>query len=107
MREGHKKWQEENPELVQANAKKLTDAKLKWQQSHPEEHQKQVNQWREKGTKANSKKVLCIETGEIFESASEAGRKKNTCQSNIGRSIKNGYSAGHDENFKKLHWKFL
>jgi hypothetical protein len=48
--------------------------KYKWQQEHPEEHKEQVKRWREAGSVANSKKVICITTGEIFNSISEAGR---------------------------------
>lgn len=57
--------------------KKVNEAKEKWQQEHPEEHQNQIDEWCRAGSKANSKKVLCITTNEEFESASAAGRYYN------------------------------
>lgn len=52
----------------------LNQKKIEWQQSHPEEHQKQVDKWRQMGTEANSKRVRCTTTGEEFPSVCEAGR---------------------------------
>lgn len=57
---------------------------LKWQKEHPEEMLaiRRINV--EKATQARKRKVQCIETGEIFESASEAARKTpKTTQSKI------------------------
>lgn len=105
MREGHKKWQEENPELVKINMEKVNKAKEEWRATHPEEYQAEVEKWRTSGTLANSKKVQCIETEEIFNSMAEGAKAKHTKQPNISRSIKQGYSAGWDENNKKLHWR--
>jgi len=48
--------------------KKVNLAKEEWQKAHPEEHQKQVNEWRQAGSIANSQKILCITTGKIFNS---------------------------------------
>ena len=50
------------------NVDKINKAKEKWQQEHPEEHKKQVDAWRKAGSDANSQKVKCLTTGEIFES---------------------------------------
>lgn len=48
---------------------------------------------------ANSKKVLCIETGEVFESTMDAQRK--TGISNISPACR-----GKRKTAGKLHWKF-
>ena len=49
----------------------------------------------------NSKEVLCVETGEIFPSLSEAGRKYNSSPQCIYSACKNGYkSAGG------YHWQY-
>ena len=105
--EGSKKWREEHPEKVQEHMKKVNQAKEKWQQDHPEEHQKQVEEWRKAGTIANSQKIICITTGEIFESQSEAGRHYNVPQTNISKCLKGERkSAGkHPITKEKLIWK--
>ena len=105
--EGSKKWREEHPEEVQEHMKKVNQAKEKWQQEHPEEHQKQVDTWRNAGTIANSQKIICITTGEIFESQSEAGRHYNVPQANISKCLKGERkSAGkHPTTKEKLIWK--
>lgn len=53
--------------------------------------------------KANSKKVVCVETGEAFQSAAEVGRKL---------SLFNGSSItkcclGQKQKVKNFHWKYL
>lgn len=57
--------------------KKVNTEKEKWQQAHPEEHQKQIERWRKAGSEANSQRILCVTTGEIFPSQSEAARVYN------------------------------
>lgn len=75
-----KNWRERNPDKVQENIKKL----LKWQKTHPEEMQQvkeKIQQWRKQhpentkaANEASKKRVKCIETGIIYESASEASQ---------------------------------
>lgn len=70
----------EHPEFGKARAKDM----LKWQKEHPKEilEMRRINV--AKATNARKRKVKCIETGEIFESASEAARKiPHTTQSKI------------------------
>ena len=107
--EGSKKWREHNPDRVKDHMKKLNQAKVEWQKSHPQEHQEQINQWRKKGSETNSKKILCITTNEIFPSLSEAARYFNTAQSNISKCLKGERkSAGkHPETKEKLFWKLI
>lgn len=107
--ENSAKWRQEHPKEVQEHMKKVNQAKEKWQQEHPEEHQNQIDQWRMAGSKANSKKVLCITTNEEFESASAAGRFYNIPQPNISKCCKGERnSAGkHPETGEKMVWKYI
>lgn len=61
-----------NPEFRKAHAQKM----LEWQKENPElaYHFRKNNV--KKATQARKRPVQCVETGEVFESASEAGRQK-------------------------------
>lgn len=52
--EGSKKYWKEHPEEQKELMKKVNTEKEKWQQTHSEEHQKQVERWRKAGSEANS-----------------------------------------------------
>lgn len=86
----------------------LNQKKSEWQQAHPEEHQKQIDKWRQMGTEANSKKVLCVTTGEVFPSVCEAGRHYGVPQPNISKVLKGERkSAGkHPQTKEKLIWQW-
>lgn len=103
------KWRDEHPEQVKEQMIKVNRAKEKWQLEHPEEHQNQIDQWRAAGSKANSKKILCVTTGEEFESASAAGRYYNIPQPNISKCCRGERkSAGkHPETQEKMIWKYI
>ena len=107
--EGSKKYWEAHPEQRAELMKQVNQAKEKWQETHPEEHQAQVNAWREAGSIANSQKIICITTGKIFNSQSEAGRYYNVPQSNISKCLRGErVSAGkHPATGEKLIWKKL
>lgn len=87
----------------------LNQKKIEWQQSHPEEHQKQVDKWRQMGTEANSKRVRCTTTGEEFPSVCEAGRYYKVPQPNISKVLKGERkSAGkHPQTGEKLMWEWI
>lgn len=106
---GAKEYRENNPEKVLLNMKKVNQAKEKWQKTHSEEHQKQVDEWRKAGSIANSQKILCITTGKVFSSISEAARFYNISQPNISKCLKGErQSAGKDpQTGQKLFWKRL
>lgn len=91
------------------NATTLNQGKEKWQKEHPEEHQKQVDKWRKMGTEANSQKIRCITTGEIFPSQCEAARQYKIPQGNISKCLKGERkSAGkHPITQKKLFWEIV
>lgn len=48
------------------------------------------------------KKVICIETNEVYNSIKEASEKTNTCAQNISQVCN-----GKRQTANKLHWKFL
>lgn len=57
---------------------------------------------------ANSKKVMCLNTGVIYDSQNEAGRCIGVSSSRISISCKNNkYSAGKDKEGNKLYWKYV
>ena len=89
------------------NVQKINEAKEKWQNEHKDKWQKQVNVWRKKGSEANSMAVICLTTGEEFESISAAARYYNVPQPNISKCLKGErQSAGkHPETKEKLRWK--
>lgn len=109
MLEASHKRLRENPELVKQQMIKLNQAKEKWQQEHPEEHQAQVDKWRKAGSIANSKAVICLTTNRVFESQSAAARYYGIPQSNISRCLKGQRkSAGTDpDTGEKLFWEFV
>lgn len=109
LTENARKWKESHPERVKEIMEQVNEAKIKWQQEHSKEHQEQVNQWRAAGSKANSKKVLCVTTDEEFESASAAARYYNIPQPNISKCCRGErHSAGkHPTTKAKMVWKYI
>lgn len=65
---GAEQWRKDHPEEMAKHMEEVNKAKEKWQKENPEKHKKQVDDWQKQGSIANSQKVLCITTGEIFES---------------------------------------
>lgn len=58
--------------------------------------------------KANAKKTRCLNTGEIYKSASEAGKQIGISGSAIMRCCRGeSKSAGKDENGKPLKWEYV
>lgn len=106
--EGAKRWRANNPNKVKAQMIKVNEGKKKWQQAHPDEHQKQVNRWRELGSITNSQQVICLTTGEVFPSQSAAGRYYNVPQPNISKCLSGERkSAGvHPKTGERLRWDY-
>ena len=106
-----KNWQ--NPEFKQKQSQK---AKKQWE--NPEfkqkQNQKAKKQWQDISFKEKqynqktSKKVQCIETGDIFPSQSRAavwcGLK---CGASIARNANGKASYAGTLNGKQLHWRFI
>lgn len=92
-------WRKQHPEYGLAHAA----AMLKWQEEHPEEilAMRRINA--AKATEARKKKVQCIETGIIYESASEAARQvPGTNQSKICMVCR-----GQRKTCGNLHWQYV
>lgn len=110
MLEAAKQWRQDNPEKVLEIMRKVNLAKEKWQKEHPEEHQKQIDEWRKAGSEANSQKVKCITTSEIFNSISEAARayaEYGCKQSNISKVLKGERKSCGKKDGKKLFWEIV
>lgn len=91
-------WKKQHPEFGLARAQDM----LKWQKEHPEEMLKIRQSNVAKATEARKKKVQCLETGIIYESASDAARKvPNTSQSKICMVCQ-----GKRKTCGKLHWRY-
>ena len=76
---------------------------LKWQKEHPEEALRMRQANAKKASEARKRKVQCIETGEIFESASEAARKvPKTTQSKICMVCR-----GQRNTCGGYHWRYI
>lgn len=57
---------------------------------------------------SSSKAIICVTTGEIYESIREAERKTGIAHQHISKCCKGKYKfAGKTENGEKLVWKFL
>ena len=92
-------WMQQHPEFGKARAQNM----LQWQKEHPEEMlaMRRINV--KKATNARKKKIQCIETGEIFESASDAARKiPKTSQSKICMACR-----GQRNTCGGYHWKYV
>lgn len=91
------------------DVKLLNQKKEEWQKNHPQEHRKQIEEWRQKGTEANSQTILCETTGEIFPSICAAARHYQIPQGNISKCLQGERkSAGkHPQTGEKLYWKRL
>ena len=90
-------WMKEHPEFGLERAKIMHQ----WQLEHPDEMLKMRRINMEKATNSRKRKVQCIETGYIYNSAADAARAINGSQSHIcqvcrgQRHISGGY-----------HWKY-
>ena len=105
-----KRYWNTHPEEKKEQMKKVNLAKEKWQKEHPEEYQKQIDKWRKAGSDANSKKVRCITTNEIFNSISEAARayaKYGCHQTNISKVLKGERKTCGKKDGQKLFWEFV
>lgn len=92
-------WMKQHPDFGKARA----DDMLKWQKEHPKEalEMRKINA--KKASEARKRKVECIETGEIFESASDAARKiPNTTQSKICMVCR-----GQRKTCGGYHWRYV
>lgn len=86
-----------NPEWCKAKVKDC----LIWQKEHPEESKRLKQQNATKATEQRKRKVICVETGIVYESASEAARQTNSLQAKITECCR-----GNRNKTNNLHWKY-
>ena len=97
--DGAVKWMKEHPEFGLARAADM----LKWQAEHPEEALAFRLQNAKKAAEARRKPVRCIETGIVYESASEAARNiPKTSQSKICMVCR-----GQRNTCGGFHWEYV
>ena len=93
------KWMKQHPEFGLARASDM----LKWQKEHPQEILEMRLQNVKKASQARKKKVRCIETNIIYESASEAARQvPKTSQSKICMVCR-----GQRKTCGGYHWEYI
>lgn len=90
-------WMKEHPEFGIARAQDM----LKWQAEHPEEALAFRRENVKKATAARKKPVICIETGVIYESATEAARQVGAQQGKICMVCR-----GQRNKAGGYHWKY-
>lgn len=93
------KWMQKHPDFGKARAQDM----LKWQKEHPQEAYEMRLKNIKKATEARKKEVRCIETGIIYESATEAARQvPNTNQSKICMVCR-----GQRKTCGGFHWEYV
>lgn len=105
------KWKnmsEEKKQKVIARLKTLNIGRKPWNkgkkglQKHTEEWKSKASERMKERAKDKQTKILCVETGEIFESQNEASRIKNISQGNINSCLKGKRTVAGG-----YHWKYL
>ena len=97
-------WRKNNPEIFSANLANAQQKAKEWREANPE----QFAESRKKAIEASSKKVRCVNTGEIFPSASEAARQYGLAASNISGCCRGARkSAGKTKNGEKIVWEYV
>lgn len=91
-------WMNEHPEFGIERVKSMH----KWQEEHPEEAHKMRLANVQIASSARKKSVICMETGTVYESASEAARNVNgTTQSKITMCCR-----GQRNTCGGFHWRY-
>ena len=92
-------WMRQHPEFGLARAADM----LRWQKEHPEECKRQREEAIKKAAEARKRKVRCIETGIVYESATEAARQvPNTQQGKICMVCR-----GQRKTNGGFHWEYV
>lgn len=92
-------WMTNHPDFGYARAQDM----LNWQKNHPEETALQRKKAQEAMANARKKPVRCIETGVVYESATEAARNvPNTHQSKICMVCR-----GQRKTCGGYHWEYV
>ena len=100
---GARTWCLEHPELAFINREKGRKKALQWQKENSELFKNIIKENQKKAAKARRKKVRCLETNIIYESASEAARSlKLKSSSHISAAC-----SGARKTAAGYHWEFV
>ena len=104
-----KKWTEGHPEEHKANLEKGRQAMLKWNQEHPEQMRQNLALGPQASKAKLAKKVKCLETGEIFNSAADAERHYQLCKDAVGKCARGTVKTtkGAPGIKERLHWEYI
>ena len=104
-----KKWAEEHPEEALRNRQKGTEALIKWNKEHQEQSRANLALGPQANKEKNGKKIVCVNTGQVFNSIHEAEAYFGTYKDAIGRCLRGQLNtAGKDPvTGKRLKWKYL
>ena len=95
-------------ETINKMSKSMKGRKGYWKGKHRTEETKIKISNALKGKKAhNALKVLCVETGIIYDNMHIASEKTNTCISDICKCCKGKLKSAGKYNGQKLHWKYI
>ena len=104
MKNGWKKWKENNEDHFKENLKNAHLKAKEWRENNKEVFENN----RKKAVEANKKKVKLLNTGEIFNSITEAANYYNICATSISACCKGKrQSAGKNEKGEKLVWEYI
>lgn len=83
-------------------ALRVVQSCLEWQKNNPQKALDIRRKNATKATNARKKMVVCIETGVVYESASEAARQTGSLQAKITECCR-----GNRKSTNNLHWKYF
>ena len=96
------KWCEDHPEEAKKNRDKAREKAWEWTKDNKDEFLKYIHINQKKAVESRKKPVQCIETGVIYESASEAGRQLNLSSGSHISAV----CRGQRQTAGGYHWRF-
>ena len=104
-------WCQEHHEELSKKAKEKypTSALKKWNDEHPEQMRQNLALGPQASKAKLAKKVKCLETGEIFDSAADAERHYQLCKDAVGKCARGTVKTtkGAPGTKERLHWEYI